>query len=484
MSRLRSDTAVYGLAQAAERAISFFLLPVLAKAIPPAEYAIWAQSVVTAGVMTPILLLGFQTALVKYLPLWESDPARKHSLLLAMMVCVLAMIGFIAALLIGFDEQAASLIYGQPGHFGYIPVLIGLMASEALFEFLVGILRANGLIRRIAFYMFLKGIWRIGIFLTVLHGSGAGFYHAFAAFVVIQIILIWVMYLRDLPVRSLLVAGLSAGRRQWGEVLVFSLPLVALGLLTALNNFTDRFFLAHLQGLDELAVYSAAYSLAAIASFFYSVLGFTLFPALSRRWVEGSLEQSGQLVSRVLQVYLFLLVPFIAGLSIVGPTLMRMLATEAYSAPPHLLLTLGCSIGFFGLYQIAFFVTLLGYGSLRGLPLMAVAAGMNVMLNAILVPSYGATGAAIAGCTSNATLAVLTLRLARQVLPWQFSWAAVVSILLRALCMAGFLVLAGIWPGYGDVAYLLAVSCAAALLYLVLDRVDRRNSILNLLKSS
>jgi O-antigen/teichoic acid export membrane protein len=267
-------------------------------------------------------------------------------------------------------------------------------------------------------------------------------------------------------------------------VLTFSLPLVALALLTALNNFTDRFFLTHLHGLNEVAIYSAAYSLAAIASFFYSVLGFTLFPVLSRRWAEGSLEETGQLVSRVMLVYLFFLMPFIAGLTVVGPSLMRLLATDAYETPAYLLLTLGCGIGLFGLYQIAFYVTLLGHGSVRALPLMGVAAGANVLLNAMLVPRYGGFGAALAGCASNAVLALQTLRLARQILPWRFPWSAGLRILLRTLCMAAFLWLAGIWPGYGDFHSLLAVLFSAALLYLVLDRVDRRNSILSLLKPS
>jgi O-antigen/teichoic acid export membrane protein len=473
-----SNTAVFGLLQAFERIISFLFLPLLTKVVQPKDYAIWTQSVITAGVMTPILLLGFQTATIKYLPMWESDPARKYSLLRFMFTGVLVMIGCVTGLLIGFDEQAAYLIFGQSDHLGYIPVLVGLVVSEVFFEFLTGILRANGLIRRIALYMLLKGVWRIGVFIAAFYGFALEFNQAYVCFVVIQILLIGLMYLRDFPCHSLLVTRLSEGRRQWSEVMAFSLPLVPLALLLSLNNFSNRYFLANLKGLDEVAIYSAAYSLAATASFFYSVLGFTLFPALSRCWADGSLEQCGKIVNRTVMTYLFFLVPFIAGLTIVGPAMMSALTTKAYTASPCLLMILGCSIGIFGLYQIAFYVTLLRHGSLHGLLWTAVAASVNVILNAVFIPAYGIIGAALAGCLSNAILAISTVRLSRHVVPWSFSWSWGKRILIHTLCMVAFLVITAIWPGYNELTSLLAVICLATILYVTLDYLDYKNSIL------
>jgi O-antigen/teichoic acid export membrane protein len=481
LNSLRSDTAIYALAQAGERLLSFFLLPLLTKAVSPAEYAIWTQSVVVAGVFTPMVLLGFQTALVKYLPAWE--PPRRKSMLLAMLLVILSLLSLVALGMVLCSHHVAVLVFGAERHGRFIPLLAALLASEALFEFLVGVLRASGMIRRIALYGLLKGFWRIALLIALLKIAEVDFSAAFAGFVLLQGLFVILMVGRDLPVGPLISTGLAPGRLLWRETLVFSLPLVPLALLTAVNNFADRFFLAHLRGLDELAIYSAAYSLASIAIFFYSVPGFTLFPALSRHWLEEPRERAGRLLEQAFSLYLFCLIPFIGGLVMIGPSLLPMLATTAYVASPWLFLTLGISIGWFGLYQIALYVTLLGEGSLRNLKPMAASALIAVLLSALLVAPLGGMGAALAGCAANAVLAGITLLRAKRLLAWRFPWRTTAHILARTLAMLGVVALLTQRVGLTSPLRLLAVVSFAALIYLVLDALSRRDSILALLKS-
>lgn len=481
LNRLRNDTAIYGLAQAGERLLSFFLLPLLTKTVTPADYASWTQSVVVAGVLTPIVLLGFQTALVKSLPMWSA--ARRASMLLAMLLVILGLLSAMALGMVLFSAPISILVFGAAHHAGLIPLLACLLISEVLFEFLVGILRASGLIRRVALYGLLKGIWRIALLLILLNVMETGFFAAFAGFVLLQLLFVALMYGRDLPFGQLARADLAASRPHWRETLVFSLPLVPLALLTAVNNFTDRFFLIHTRGLDEVATYSAAYSLAAIAVFFYSVLGFTLFPVLSRSLAEGNQERVGRLLEQAISVYLFFLLPFIAGLSMVGPSLLPMLSTTSYVASASLFLVLGTSIGLFGLYQIALYITLLGEGSLRNLKPMAAAALIAIALNALLVAPLGGIGAALAGCAANAVLAAITMHRAKRLSAWRFPWRAAAHILARTLLMLAVLAALARWHGYASPPRLLAVVSFAALTYLVLDIFSRRESILALLKN-
>lgn len=481
---LRSGTLTYGLAVAAERLVSFFLLPILAKVISPAEYAIWAQSIIVAGVLTPVVLMGFQTALVKYFPLWEPTPNRRDSVLLAMFSAILAALLTAAVVSIWLAGSAAAVVYGQPEYAAYIPLLAGLLVSEALFEFLVGILRATDRIRHIALYTLLKGVWRIGAFLVVLHGTGGDFFIAFLAFVLVQVLFVILMYAKNVPVVRIVESGLIPGRAHWGEVLSFSLPLVALAVMTGLSNFTDRFFLTHLCGLEVVAAYAAAFSLAAVAAFFYSVLGFTLFPALAEHWAQGRRDEAAAMVERVIQVYLICLLPFIAGMAVVGQDVMVLLTTKAYAAPSMVFLLLACNVGLFGLYQIGFYVVLLSHGSMRSLGLMALAASVNVLLNALLVSELGMIGAALAGFASNALLAGATLYMGRRDLVWRFPWVNSMRIAWRAVVMAGFIWLAKSWLDVGNSLEMVVVLSSAALLYFGLDHLDRRTSFLTLLKST
>lgn len=480
---LNNSTSIYGLAFLAERLLSFALLPVLVKSISPTEYAIWVQSIVVTGVMTPIVLLGFQTALVKFFPLWETTLRLRDSVLLAMFSQIFVSLFVVWAIVVALSGSIANLVFGQVAHLVFVPLLAGLLVSEVLFEFLVSILRATGRISLVALYIFLKGLWRIGVMLLVLYGMNGGFYKAFLSFVFVQLLFVALMYAKDVPVTRILSSGLATGRAHWGVVLSFSLPLVALSVMTGLNSFTDRFFVSHFYGLGETAVYAATYSLAAVAAFFYSVLGFTLFPALTEHWGQGRRNETAVLFGRAILVYIFFLFPFISGMAVSGQDILTMLTTAEYKAPPALGLLLACNIGLFGLYQIAFYVVLLERGSLRGLGLMGLTAGVNVLLNALLVPALGMTGAALSGFASNALLAMITLRMASQILDWQFPWAGSLRIALRAGIMAFFIWSTASLLGVGHSFGLLAVIFVAALFYVALDFLDRKTSLFILVKN-
>ena len=61
----------------AERIVSFFLLPILTKSLTIEEYAIWTQSIIIVGVLVPIVLLKFETTIIKFLPLLNKNRKKQ-----------------------------------------------------------------------------------------------------------------------------------------------------------------------------------------------------------------------------------------------------------------------------------------------------------------------------------------------------------------------------------------------------------------------
>lgn len=483
MSGLRGDTAVYALALASERLLSFFLLPLLTTELSPAEYAIWSQTVVAVGGLTPLVLLGMQTALVKFLPLWEATPGVRDSMLAMMLTAIGTLLLLVMWAMSVAAPEVSGWLFGVAAHAVFVPFLALLLLSEVLFEFLTGILRAGGRIRRIAGYVLLKGVWRITFLLVALKFLDMGFAAALALLVWVQLVFVILMYFREVSLSGLVAAGYMAGRRHWRETLEFALPLLPLAGLTLTNNFADRFFLAHLRGLDELAAYAAAYSLAGIAILAYSVLGFTLFPALSRQLAANDRKGAARLLEQVVVLYLFFLLPFVAGLAVVGPDLLPLLTTADYVVSPWIFLAQGAVVGLFGLYQIGLYVTLLDEGSVRNLKPMLLAAALAVTGNAILVAPLGGLGAVLAGCIANIWLAGNSLGRAASLLSWRFPWHTLLSLVGRVLAMLGVVLLLGRALGLASLPRLAAVVSLAALAYLALDLLRPRHSILALLKS-
>jgi O-antigen/teichoic acid export membrane protein len=468
-SKFRSDTAIYGLAQVVERLISFFLLSLLTKATSVEEYGVWSQLIIVVGISTPVLLLGLQTALVRYLPRWRHALQVRHSLILSVFGAVACVMLVMAIGFVAFQRELGAAFFGSPAHSTFVLLLIGFITTEVLFELLVAVLRADGVIRRISYYMLLKGMIRIGVFLFMVEYQGASFESAVFTLMISQIGFVLLLALFELPVRRIAGAGLQSSRPHWGETLRFALPMVALALLTGLNNSADRFFLTHFLGVHEVAVYAAAYSLAGIAGLVYSMLGFTLFPAMSACWAEGRRDVAAQLLGKTVQVYLFFLLPFVLALGICGPELLVLLATHQYHLSGLAFFLLAAAVGLFGLYQVAVFAVILEGRSIDSMLLMGLAAMVSLGLNAVFIPLWGVVGAALATCLANGLLALHTAVTAGRILTLAGISAGLVRIATRASLMGLLLASAQTWLALDAPQVLLPVVFLAGVVYLAMD---------------
>ena len=129
MNSIRSDTYFFGTAQLLERILSFFMLPVLINGVSKVEYAIWTQSIVTSGLMLPLTLLGFQTAIVKFMPDWGNSPKLANSILKAMCLAILTWALIISLFIQVFASDLSVFIFGDVKYFYFIPALILLILS-------------------------------------------------------------------------------------------------------------------------------------------------------------------------------------------------------------------------------------------------------------------------------------------------------------------------------------------------------------------
>ena len=67
VSSLKNDTLFYGVAVLAERLIGLLIISLLTKTLSQEFYGIWTQMIVTTGLLSPIVLMGFYSAAVRFL---------------------------------------------------------------------------------------------------------------------------------------------------------------------------------------------------------------------------------------------------------------------------------------------------------------------------------------------------------------------------------------------------------------------------------
>jgi O-antigen/teichoic acid export membrane protein len=480
-----------------ERALGLLLLPLLTRRLDSHEYGLWAQTAVVSSVLMPLVLFGLPAAIVKFFSASLTD-AQRHRWMrrtLAATIGLFAVIALCAALA---PAAVAVAAYADAAERRFVAILVTVLAADALFDLLVAYLRAAFRMRSIAGLLVARGALRLGFMWAALGVAGWPFWQAFALLAALQLAVVGSAF--GLELRRLACAAAAAvdGKPPhapapvphdpartdfgWRDLLGFAAPLTLVALLTSVNGFTDRFVLTQTLGLQAVAVYAATASLVAITSVAYTVLGFTLFPVLSRAWARGDRVDAARLASEAMRVFLFLALPFSGWLASVADTLLPLLATRAYRVPGAMVLLMGLAATCFGLYQIVLYLLLLAGKGLLAAWLLLAAAALNLALNLLLVPRFGLTGAAGAATVSNALLAATAYLAARRHALARFPWAGLLRIAFGTGLALGALRLIGPWLPGGPGASLLLGLVACAALYAAADLAPGRSVLRALLQ--
>ena len=237
--------------------------------------------------------------------------------------------------------------------------------------------------------------------------------------------------------------GGTAERGRLRSYAVYGYPIAASLALTVVLASTDRFLLAVY--MDEAAVgaYHASYSIAnRTLDVLFLWLGTAGQPALVMALERGGLDRLKVAAREQLSTFLLLGLPAAAGVALVARPLSEVLIgeelrTAAASVTPWIAL----SALLFGLTAYYFGQAFtLGKKTRRLLIAMAIPAGLNVVLNLILVPRFGLMGAAWSTAASFGIGMVATWLIGRRVvalpIPWESLARCGVATGLMALAVS------------------------------------------------
>jgi len=180
------------------------------------------------------------------------------------------------------------------------------------------------------------------------------------------------------------------------KMLSFALPVFLSGMAATILGYTDTVMLGIMHGPTEVGLYQAAQPLTAMISYFPAALGIVLLPMVSEIWARGEKEILSKAIHSILKFSTIIIVlpvciliafPDIALRTVFGAEYVLAAATlqilTAVLIISSLFLILQCVAAGVGKPMI----------TTKAIGVMAL---LNVILNLILIPQYGITGAAIA----------------------------------------------------------------------------------------
>lgn len=231
----------------------------------------------------------------------------------------------------------------------------------------------------------------------------------------------------------------SLDRRLAASLLRRALPVGLTFVAAAIHFRVDAVLLSLLAPIDEVGVYGVAFRFLEHGLFAPLLFMGALFPVLAGYLAQGDprLEST---VQRAFTLLLLLAVPAAVGILVLAEPLVELLVGGGYQASVTPLRVLAVAVLFAFLNPL--FTNLLVAADLQARVLKAtlLAIAVNVALNLVLIPAYGATGAAAATVVSEilavTVVAVAAIRHTRVSLDWTVAARVVVAALVMGAVVA------------------------------------------------
>lgn len=262
------------------------------------------------------------------------------------------------------------------------------------------------------------------------------------------------------------------------RLFVFGWAMALVRAIGAASFAGDRFLLEFMIGTDAVGFYTAAYQLAQMAIITIGAgIGSATYSLAVRAVESGDTAAVARQLSRNSTLLLALLLPASVGAAMVSPALAKLFVGPEYVVPVASMTSWMALAAFFSGFRANYLdhAFQLGHKTHRLLAVVAVTAGVNLLLELMLIPRFGAVGVAIANLIAGALGLGLAAFAARAVMPMPIAWRDAAKTAAAVAAMALFL-----WPFYArdDLMALIAAVIGGAAVYgavlLALDAMGLR----------
>ena len=209
---------------------------------------------------------------------------------------------------------------------------------------------------------------------------------------------------------------LQLSDRKWDPKLLkssirFALPIIPGSISALVLTFADRYLIEYYTGLEEVAIYSMGYTIAAILSM--------AFLAIGKAWQPFMLEElkTGKVIRlrKVARLYFLVILVMAVGIYFARHFILDILADESYADAAEIVPYILGGLIFYFIYtlysNIAFYLRRTIILVIPGI----AAAILNIILNIILIPKHGYEVAALTTLISYGLQGLLTVILANAI---------------------------------------------------------------------
>ena len=259
---LSNSVAWYGMGNLFIRSVSFILLPLYSNLISTAEFGNYALLMSVYTIASVIYQLGMHGSLNKFYI--EAKTEERKKLIFSSIINSILLFGIVVTIFLSLFSDWLSVLIFETSEFSSLLVLIFVsLLFETLTFYILFLLKTKELSKKVVAYSGIGAIINLCLnilFVYYLRLSVAGIILAQLISAAI-LLLVMLNVIKDEYV-------LKLDQKIFKNVIKFSLPLVAAGILSSAVDVADRFILNYYLGKDEVGIYSFAYRIAMVMNVF------------------------------------------------------------------------------------------------------------------------------------------------------------------------------------------------------------------------
>ena len=227
--------------------------------------------------------------------------------------------------------------------------------------------------------------------------------------------------------------------RHWAA---YGIPLVGLALTNMILAASDRYFLGYLLDASAVGIYAAGYRI--IETGMTAPVTFLMlatFPMLIQVYEKEGPARTRWLMAEMMGLFFLVLTPVLVLCVMLHRQIVDVVLGDAFAEAAIIVPWIAGGVFLMGLcvYTNKSFELREKTASLFGL--YALAALLNLLLNSLLIPQLGMTGAAVATFGAYAAALALSLWRGSRYLAWRLPWRTIRSIIAAAAAMTAALIL-------------------------------------------
>ena len=453
--RLVRSLGAYQIADVVSKFIAILLLPVYTRYLAPNAYGAVGLLANTVILVSILVRFGIIEAFLRYY-FTDEDAARRDALARRATLFLLITSTIAALALAAAASPLSNLVLGHQIRHpeqAYLIAVLGLWAFTNL-ELAYGLLRVEERLRAYAIASLTNVALTIAASVVLVVGFKLGarglLLGNYGASTVVLFGLWWTMRHRLMPRR--------AGGEPLRLLMRFGLPTVPAEASVYALSIVDRYYLYHDRSATEAGLYTIAVQFAGAIAFIVRAFQYA-WPPLAYSVTDDA--EAARLYGLVATYYMLVSGWIVAGLTLEGRWILRLLTTPHYFGAYRAIPWVSLGWAMYGLWVVLLVIAGRAQVTRRNFPAAIAGLAANVVLLVVLVPPLGIAGAGIALCGAYVAMLGVMHFLTRRAFAASFEWRRLAHLVLvmGGLTVAGDLLL----PTHGFVGFLTRLLVFAAI---------------------